>query len=449
MKNARNTGHHTTRRGALGLSAGALAAMALPHAPRAAIPAAAAEPPRLPIESGASLRVLRPARFVEPDEVIFRENAQAFSQRFNVPVRLDFVSWEDLGAQTAVASNTGSGPDVVVGWGEYPAIYADKLVEVSDVAEYLGKKYGGWLFQAEKHGKRNRTNDWLAVPVGGSIGPIVHRASAVKEAGFDGVPDDLGQFLRLCQALKRNGKPAGFALGNAVGDGNAFANWLLWAHGGYLVDEDGKVAINSRETVAALNYLKELYPSFISGTLGWNDVSNNRAYAANELFLTGNGISLYYALKRDANTAALAEDTEHALWPSGAAGSTPMRVLILNAMVFKHSRYPNAAKEFIRFMMEEEQYDRWLTGCLGYWSHPLDAYGRSAVWDSDPKLRVLRDGMGFRFWDGYKGPITQASGSVTAEYILVQMCAAVASGQATPEAAAREAERRARRYYRG
>ena len=439
----------TTRRETLGLSAGALAAMALPHAPRAAIPAAAAEPPRLPIESGASLRVLRPARFVEPDEVIFRENAQAFSQRFNVPVRLDFVSWEDLGAQTAVASNTGSGPDVVVGWGEYPAIYADKLVEVSDVAEYLGKKYGGWLFQAEKHGKRTRTNDWLAVPVGGSIGPIVHRASAVKEAGFDGVPDDLGQFLRLCQALKRNGKPAGFALGNAVGDGNAFANWLLWAHGGYLVDEDGKVAINSRETVAALNYLKELYPSFISGTLAWNDVSNNRAYAANELFLTGNGISLYYALKRDANTAAMAADTEHALWPSGAAGSTPMRVLILNAMVFKHSRYPNAAKEFIRFMMEAEQYDRWLTGCLGYWSHPLDAYGQSAVWDSDPKLRVLRDGMGFRFWDGYKGPITQASGSVTAEYILVQMCASVASGQATPEAAAREAERRARRYYRG
>jgi multiple sugar transport system substrate-binding protein len=261
MRDARNIGG-TTRRGTLGLSAGALAAMALPpRAPRAAIPVAAAEPPRLPIETGASLRVLRPARFVEPDEVIFRENAQAFSQRFNVPVRLDFVSWEDLGAQTAVASNTGSGPDVVVGWGEYPAIYADKLVEVSDVAEYLGKKYGGWLFQAEKHGKRNRTNDWIAVPVGGSIGPIVHRASAVKEAGFDGVPDDLGQFLRLCQALKRNNKPAGFALGNAVGDGNAFANWLVWAHGGHLVDEDGKVAINSRETIAALNYLKELYPA--------------------------------------------------------------------------------------------------------------------------------------------------------------------------------------------
>ena len=56
--------------------------------------------------------------------------------------------------------------------------------------------------------------------------------------------------------------------------------------------------------------------------------------------------------------------------------------------------------------------------------------------------------MNNQFWRGYKGPITQASGTVAAEYILVQMYASVASGQATPEAAAREAERRARRYFR-
>ena len=72
----------------------------------------------------------------------------------------------------------------------------------------------------------------------------------------------------------------------------------------------------------------------------------------------------------------------------------------------------------------------------------------SAVWDSDPKIAIYRDGMNNEFWRGYKGPITQASGTVAAEYILVQMYASVASGQATPEAAAREAERRARRYFR-
>ena len=129
-------------------------------------------------------------------------------------------------------------------------------------------------------------------------------------------------------------------------------------------------------------------------------------------------------------------------------GKPPQSSLILNAMVFRHSKYPNAAKAYLQFMMEAEQYDPWLTGCLGYWSHTLRAYGKSAVWDSDPKLEVYRNGTDNQFWSGYKGPISHAAGAVAAEYIMVQMFASVASGQATPEEAAREAERRARRHYR-
>ncbi len=439
--------HIITRRGALGLGAGALAAAA-GEAAAQRVPTADAEPTRLPVEGGATLRVLRPARFVEPDEVIFRENTAKFEREAGVQVRVDFVGWEDIRQQTAVSSNTGTGPDVVLGWAEDPHIYADKLVELSDVAEYLGKKYGGWMFLGEKYGKRHRTNNWIGLPIGGSAGPIVYRQSAVREAGFGAIPNDHGEFLRLCQGLKRANKPVGFALGNAVGDGNGFANWLIWSHGGFLVDEEGKVAINSRETVAALTYLRELYQTFIPGTLSWGDVSNNRAYAANEVSLTSNGVSLYFAMKNDPATRAIAEDTDHAPMPSGLVGRVPQSALVLNAMVFKHSRFPNAAKAYLQYMMEAEQYDRWLTGCLGYWSHPLNAYSRSAVWDSDPKLAVYRTGMNNPFWTGYKGPITQAAGTVAAEYVVVQMCASVASGQATPEAAAREAERRTRRYYR-
>ena len=65
--------------------------------------------------------------------------------------------------------------------------------------------------------------------------------------------------------------------------------------------------------------------------------------------------------------------------------------LMLNAMVFKHSKFPNAAKAYLQFMMESEQYDPWLTGCLGYWSQPLKAYAKSAVWESDPKLALYRE----------------------------------------------------------
>jgi multiple sugar transport system substrate-binding protein len=56
--------------------------------------------------------------------------------------------------------------------------------------------------------------------------------------------------------------------------------------------------------------------------------------------------------------------------------------------------------------------------------------------------------MNNNFWNGYKGPITEGSVAATADYVLVQMCASVASGQATPAQAAAEAERRATRYFR-
>ncbi|MFC7538501.1 hypothetical protein ACFQU2_02225 [Siccirubricoccus deserti] len=124
-----------------------------------------------------------------------------------------------------------------------------------------------------------------------------------------------------------------------------------------LTDEEGKVSINKPETIAALNYLKELYPTFVPGTLAWGDISNNRAYAANECWVTSNGVSLYFSLKNDPATAPIAEDSQHSLLPLGQAASWPSAPLTLNAMVFKHSRFPNAAKAFLLFMMEREQYD--------------------------------------------------------------------------------------------
>jgi multiple sugar transport system substrate-binding protein len=122
--------------------------------------------------------------------------------------------------------------------------------------------------------------------------------------------------------------------------------------------------------------------------------------------------------------------------------------LTLNAMLFKHSPYPNAAKAFLQFMMEREQYEPWINANSGYWAHPLSAYADCAVWSGDPQVQIFKDTMANKYWTGYKGPISAASGAVNADYVLVQMFASVATDAATPEAAAQEAERRAKRYFR-
>ena len=437
-----------TRRKTLFTGAAFASAALMPNYAMSAIQVADVAPPKLPIESGASLRILRPGKMVDADEVIFRENVAKFTAQTGVATRVDFVGWEDLRPQVGVAANTGAGPDVVLAWPDDPHLFSDKLIELSDIAEYLGKKYGGWYSLAERYGKKWGTNNWIAVPMGGTGSPAVYRKSWLKQAGYDKLPTDLPNFLKLAQELKKMGHPSGFALGNAVGDANAYAQFLLWAHGGALSDENGKVAINSKETIEALKYGKELYQTFIAGTLAWQDPSNNKAFIAGEISLTQNGVSIYYALKNNPATAELAADTDHAPMPVGPSGKRPETALILNAMVFKHTKYPNAAKEFLRFMMEQEQYEKWLTGCLGYWAQPLKAYAQSAVWGTDPKLLAYRDACGTEFWNGYKGPISQASGAAIADYVIPQMFAAVSSGAATAEDAVKEAERRAKRFYR-
>ena len=440
-----------TRRDALGLglSAAALAATgASAQTPASGIKAADVPAPNLAIEKGATLRMLRPVRFVQADEDVFRANAAKFTAKTGVEVKVDFVGWEDINQQTAVTANSGAGPDIIIGFGDAPHIYIDKLVELTEVADYLGKRYGGWLFLAAKYGQRYKSKAWIGLPFGASGGPLVYRKSLLKAVGFDKAPNDHAGFLDLCQKLQKAGKPAGFALGNAVGDGNGFASWLLWSHGAALLDEEGNLIVNSKETINALNYVRQLYPTFIAGTTSWNDVSNNRAYAAQDISLTSNGVSLYFSLKNDPATKSIADDTEHQFMPMGLAKTSPMAGLTLNAMVFKHSQYPNAAKAFLQFMLEHEQYENWLNANSGYWAQPLAAYADAAVWSGDPKVRIFKDTMANQFWNGYKGPISTATGAVTADYVLVQMCASVATGAATPEAAAAEAERRAKRYFR-
>ena len=68
-----------TRRDVLAAGAGLAALHSAGAFAQLRVQGAAAEAPKLKIESGATLRILRPVRFVQPDEDIFRANAARFA----------------------------------------------------------------------------------------------------------------------------------------------------------------------------------------------------------------------------------------------------------------------------------------------------------------------------------------------------------------------------------
>ena len=398
-------------------------------------------------EKGAKLRVLRWKRFVQGDEDTYMANVKKFTAKTGIEVRVDHESWEDVRPKAAVAANVGSGPDIILSTNDDANLYPDKLVDCTDLANYLGKKYGGW-FPACEHYLKPDGKKWIGVPFGAAGNALVYRDSHVKAAGFDKFPSDTAGFLKLCQALKAKGTPPGFALGHATGD-QSWTFWLVWAFGGRMVNEKNQVVIDSPETVKALEYGKELYATFVPGTLSWLDPNNNKAFLDGQISLTANGISVYYAAKNstDPKIKEMAADIQHANLPIGPVGVPTEMNLFFNQMIFKYSKYPKAAKEFIRFMMEEEQYGPWMQAAIGYVCHPLMAYDKNPIWTVDPKHTPYRSATRVMRPIGYAGKMGYASAGAAADFIMLDMVAESASGQKTPKEAAERAQKRAERYY--
>ncbi|MEO8937068.1 MAG: ABC transporter substrate-binding protein [Burkholderiaceae bacterium] len=410
---------------------------------------ASAQTPTLKLtpEKGAKLRVLRWSRFVQGDIDAYMVNVKKFTDATGVEVRVDNEGWEDVRPKAAVAANTGAGPDIILGTNDDANLYPDKLLDVTDLAEYLGKKYGGWFVGAQQMCRPDGKH-WIALPLGASGTLMVYRESLVKAVGFDTFPKTNDDFLKMMKALKEKGTPGGMALGNATGDG-LWCNWLVWSFGGKLVDANNKVVIDSPETAKALDYGKELYATFIPGTLSWLDPNNNKAFLDGQISVTNNGISIYYAAKNatDPKVHDLAADINHAAFPIGPVGVPTESHLFFNQMIMKYTKYPMAAKAFLQFMMEEPQYDAWQTGAGGYVAPPLAAFTKGQIWSVDPKNTPYRDSVKNYRPAGYAGKLGYASAGAAADFIMVNMVAEAVSGAKTPKEAMERAQKRAERYY--
>ncbi|BAF90207.1 MULTISPECIES: ABC transporter substrate-binding protein [Azorhizobium] len=403
--------------------------------------------PKFEPEKGASLRVLRWSPFVKAEEDAWIANTKKFTEATGIEVRIDKESWEDIRPKAAVAANVGSGPDIVWVWFDDAQQYPDKLLDVTELAKGLGATYGGWYPAPEAYAL-NR-GKYVALPLATIGNAVIYRDSWVKEAGFSEFPKDTKAFLELAKALKAKNHPMGFTLGHGVGDGNNFCHWVLWSHGGEMVDDKGKVKINSPETIAALKFVRELYPNFIPGTESWLDVNNNRAFLAGEISVTANGVSLYYAAKNDPKLADMAADMRSVNLPIGPIGKSVELHQTTSACIFKYTKYPQAAQAYLSFMFDAPQMNAWIEGSSAYCCQTLKAFAKNPVWTSNPINAPYGKASETLRPNGYAGPLGPQSAAAMADWIVVDMVAEAATGQRTPEEAARRAEQRASRIYRG
>jgi multiple sugar transport system substrate-binding protein len=397
-------------------------------------------------EKNAQLSMLRWKYFVQAEDDACIALLDAFTKATGVKVTVSRESYEDVQPKASVAANTGAGPDIFWGLYSLPHLFPQKCIDVTDVADYLGKKYGGWAPSAIGYGKSG--NKWIDIPICYTGNLLNYRISTMKKAGFSKFPATTAEFLDYAKATKANNTPGGFALGHASGDGNGWAYWCLWAHGGNLVDKNDKVILNSPETEKALIYAKQLYDSMIPGVAAWNDASNNKAFLAGEIHWTDNGISIYVAASKDPNIKAIAEDMDHAYWPIGPIGEPTELHLMFPLLAMNYSKYPQACKALIAFMLEADNFNPWIEAAGGYLSPGLAAYKANPVWTADPKRTVYRDVAWRSRTAGGLGSVGEKAASAISDFVLLDMFASFCTGREDAKGAMKIAERQLQRIYR-
>ena len=261
---------------------------------------------------------MRWKRFVPAEDDAFNAMVAAFKTATGTEMNVFSESFEDVQPKASVAANTGSGLDLAWGLHTLPQLFPTKVLKMNDVADYLGKKYGGWTDAAAATCKQG--NDWLGIPVATIGGYLTYRKSALDKAGFKEFPKDFPGFLEMCKALKKNNTPAGFALGHATGDANGWLHWILWGHGAYTVDKDDKVIINSTGDRKGVGIRQGAVRHLHSRCCLLERFVQQQGVPGGRALCTANGISIYVAAKDDPAKKDLAEDTYHALWPVGPIG---------------------------------------------------------------------------------------------------------------------------------
>lgn len=384
--------------------------------------------------------------FVPACDAAIREKILPEAEKaLGIKINFERVNGNDLQPRITSAIQSGAGPDIIMLFNNHPHLYQASVVDVSDIAEEIGKSQGGYydLTKGNSHNGKN----WISMPCNIVGGMNAYRTSMWKEIGMPNGPKTWDEYRDAGKKLKAKGFPLGQSLGQSFGDPVVFSYPFLWSFGGREVDKDGKVTINSKETIEAVKYMTGFWKDAMDeGGLAWDDSSNNRAFLSGTISATLNGASIYIEAlrkpdqyKTDKGTP-LKDDIFHGPLPAGPKGTFMMHTF-QSHVIPTYSKNQKAAKDFLKFFHTPENYSKWFDVGLGFHSGPTLEWEKSKLWDNDKIMEPYRAAGKLGFNPGLDGPPNAKAAEVLTKYLIGNMFAAAIKGQKAEEAvAACEAE---------
>jgi multiple sugar transport system substrate-binding protein len=389
-----------------------------------------------------SLSIVQWAHFVPDYDVWFDKFAKAWGEKNNVAVTVDHVPVQDIPARAAAEASAGSGHDLFGFNGAGGAhLYRKFFIDVADLVKETEKKYGKVTTIGKQLGFNADDGTWSAFPDFYINFPGMYQKSLWDEIGMK---PDTWDNLRIGGAkLKAKGHPVGISLGHS-NDPSTTWRGLLWSYGASEQDEAGKkIVLNSKAAVEATKYVAALYKEAMTGdVLSWNDSSNNQYIASGVGSYIINPISAYRTTQK-ANKK-LADDIVVIAPPKG-----PVKQIMGAASEFygiwKFAKNREVAKDFLRYYAANwpeafKASEGYNNPCFaGLVPRPMPILSNDPTSTPHDKLSILQDSEQWSAIPGYPGPATPAMDEIYYAFIINDMMAKAATGQASAEEAVKAA----------
>ena len=379
-----------------------------------------------------SMTMMHESSFIPAYDAYFKNTlAAAYEKATGIKIQYEIISVGSSQTRVTTIAETGAGPDMGMLLFNWPFLFDEKLVDLTDIATTIGQKGGGWHPSAAEAVVVN--GKWKAIPFG-NIGQLMnYRMDWFDEVGVKTFPETWNELLEAGIKLKKAGRPFGFELGHGFGDNHGWLYPLLWSYGAREVDTDGRtVAIDSAETARAIDFCREFYQkTMFEDVLSWTDVSNNKAYLSEQISCTNNAESILYFAKKD--FPDIGKVTGQAQNPKGPTGQRFHMLNPLSHGIFTHTPDVQAAKDFMLWLMDPKQVGGWYDVAVSYYGPFLHMFDDAPFWHVEPRNLPYRDSMATSHLPGWPAPISRPQSESVAKYVVVDMFAKACGGKSTRE----------------
>ncbi|MFL5127705.1 MAG: ABC transporter substrate-binding protein, partial [Microvirga sp.] len=373
------------------------------------------------------------------DDALF-EAVRKFEQKSGVKVELSQYAVQDMIPKTVSALDSGTPPDVA-----YADVYdfqvagkwafEGKLEDISDVINPLKDRFApNTVETAFLYNDKANKKAYYAFPLKQQTMHIEYWVDLLQQAGFkeSDIPKGWKDYWafwcdKVQPGLRKATGSRAYGIGQPLGvdSSDSFYSFLTFmdAYDVKLVDDDGKLLVDDPKVKQGLaGALKDYTDVYTKGcsppsSTAWKDPDNNVAFHNKTTVLTHNAtISIAAKWLDDMNNQTLSQEQRDqakknyyelirtAGFPDKPDGK-PMgyRTAVKIGVIFAEAKQKQRAKDFVSFLLQEENLTPYVEGALGRWFPVTKAAQESKFWQEDRHRKSV--------YDQYK------AGTVTFEFV--------------------------------